>query len=309
MRSLPPTYPTLMVHDLTPPLSPTTSVESTSFPVTPTCSHTPTFVNDRATDEGVFEGHFGFLKNSSEEWEECKDADYDPSSVTVADPGILISPSSSLLSGLDLLGGTTVPPLPEITNVHVRPRSHQITAPHNESPLDFPPPPTLVPNRRPSFGKSRPISGKPLAVSPFSHPGLAASYEYIPQPAPCSKSSTLQRRWSALPPAEFHPYSRRGSSEFVTAKGTGAVWARPTPDTHLDTPVAPHVPTLPTPHASPRFRDEPAPPSRSRRKENSDPFTSFMDMSTTNSTLSKSRVQKLFSKISGGFKTRSKRHY
>ncbi|KAF9792949.1 hypothetical protein BJ322DRAFT_1032299 [Thelephora terrestris] len=307
MRPHPPTCPTLRVHDLTPPLSPTTSVESSSFPVTPTHLHTPTFGNDCAESESVFEGRFGLLKNSSEVWEESKHADYDdPSSVTVADPGILISPSSSLLSGLDLLGGTTAPPLPEVTEAPTRSRSHQTSKPHDETPSDFPPPPTIVPNRRSSFGKSRPISTRPATVSPFSHPGLAASYECIPQQSHCPQPSTLQRRWSALPPVDFHPYSSRsrGSSEFVTAQDIGTVWStRPTnhPDRHLNTPVVtPRVPTIPASRASPGFRDEPSPFRNSRRKD-SEPFTSFIDMST------KSRVQKLFSKISGGFKPRSKR--
>ena len=238
-----------------------------------------------------------------------KDADYDPSSVTVADPGILISPSSSLLSGLDLLGGSTLPP--EVTDVPKRTRSHQMTIPLNESFLDFPSPPTLVPNRGPSFGESRLIGERPLRVSPLSNPTLAASYECIPQSSRYSQFSTSQRRWSALPPVEFHLDSHKESSEFVPTKGTVRSWVTERPDAHRGTPTVRRKPFLATSHAGPGdgFYDEPPRRGPQRRKGKPEPFTSFIDMSTKESALSKSRVHKFFSKISCGLKPRSKRHY
>lgn len=297
MRPLPvTTYPALMVHDMTPPLSPTSSVGSTNSPETPVDAHTPTVADDGAVDECALEGRFALFKNSSEVWEEFNDVGCDPSNVTVADPGILISPSSSLLSGLDLLGGATPPPVPEV---------NAIPTPHNESFLDFPSPPALVSNGRTSFGQSRPIGKGSLMVSPLSHPGLAVSCDSIPQPTGYPQSSALRRRWSALPPSEFHPDNLGTSSERVATKRADPFRTRAAV-ANMDTPAVPRVvPFLAASHHSPGDGPSRRPP---KRREKSDPFESFMDMSVTESALSTSRVHKLFSKISGGFKPRRKRH-
>ena len=289
-----------MVHEITPPPSPTSSVESTGSPTTPIDAYIPTFVDDRTTNEGSSEGRFTLFKNSSEEWEEFKDVDYDSSGVTVADPGILISPSSSLLSGLDLLGGPTPPPLPEAT-----------PAPHNESFLDFPSPPaTFVSNRGASFVNSRSIGKGPLMVSPLSqYPGPAVSCDSIPQSTHYPQSNALRRRWSALPPEEFHPYNHRRPNEGATAQGAGTFRARAAV-THINyTPTVPLVPFLAASNPGPGdgLHDEPPPRRHPKRQEGCDPFESFIDMSVTKSALSASRVQKIFSKISGGLKPRSKR--
>ena len=304
MHPFPVTYPALMLHDMTPPLSPTPSVESTNSPATPIDAHIPTFVDDR---EGTSECRFAPFKNSSEVWEEPKDVGYDPPGVTVADPEIFISPSSSLLSGLDLLGGVTPPPLPEVTSIPIRSRSHQTSALHNESFLDFPSPPTFVSNRETSFWGSRQIGS--LTVSPLSHPGLAAPCDSVPQSTYPPQSNALRRRWSALPPAEFHPDNRRRSSECVTAPGTDTFWTRAAV-THTDAPAVPCEPFLATSHPSPCGgpHGKPPPRRRQKRQEKSDPFESFIDMSVTGPALSTSRVHRLFSKISGGLKLRSKRH-
>jgi hypothetical protein len=291
MRPHPVTYPALMVHDMTPPLSPTSSVGSTNSPATPIDVHTPIFVGDRTS-----EGRFTHFENSSEVWEEFKDIGHDSSSVTVADPEILISPSSSLLSGLDLLGGGTVP---EVTAVPVRQRSQQTAAPHRESFLDFPSPPTLVPDRRTSFGECRPIGKGLLMASPLSNPSLAVSCDSIPQSTLYPQSSALRRRWSTLPPVEFHPDNRPRSTERVTDKGTDTFWTLRAAVPDIDTPVVSRP--------GDGVYDQPSPRSRSKRREKTDAFESFIDMSVTESALSASRVQRLFSKISGGFKPRSKR--
>lgn len=291
-----------MVHDITPPLSPTSSVGSTNFPATPIDARAPAFV-----DESVVEGRFALLKNYSEVWEESKDVGYDSSSVTVADPGILISPSSSLLSGLDLLGGATSTPPPEVIVVPIRSQSHQIPIPHDESFLDFPSPPKV---RRTSFGGSRPIGKESLMVRPLSRPGLAVPCDLIdiPQSTHFPQSNPSRRRWSALPPAELHPDNRRRSSECITVKGPDTFCIRAAA-THTDTPVMPRVlpkfPTASGPGPAVGLSDESSRPSPKKP----DPFTSFIDMSVTESALSTSRVHKLFLKISSGFKPRNKRRF
>lgn len=318
MRPLPTTHPLIMVHDLTPPLSPRSSIGSADSAVTPVSPHTPLFVDDRSKD--VFDGHFTVFKNSSEEWEESKDADYDFSIVTVADPGILISPSSSLLSGIDLLGEIAEPPLPEATKVPTSSRSHQTsqtTVPRNESFFDFPSPPALVPNRKTSFEESRPITGtgSRLVANPLSHPGMAASCECISQPSRTSQSGGV-RRWSTLLPTEFHPYNSRASGEVVSSRAVGTSSTRAIERTITHPPERPAAAPTRTPlftpsHSGPGdgFYGAPSPRHhRPKRQEQSEPLTSFMDMSVTKSALSKSRVHKLFSKISGGLKPRSKRH-
>ena len=305
MPSHPVTYPTLMAHEMTPPLSPTSSVGSTNSPATPIGTHTPIFVDGRTTSEGASDGRFTLFKNSSEEWEEFKDVDHDSSSVTVADLEILISPSSSLLSGLDLLGGGTPPPPPEVAADPVRPRCHQMPVPRSDSFLDFPSPPTLVPNRTTSFGESRPIGKGSLTVSPLSNPSLAVSCDSIPQSTPYPQSSALRRRWSALPPVEFDTDNRTRSS-----KGTNTFPTRAAVP-HVDTPAVPsQLPFFAAPRPGPgdRPRDDPSPRCRQKRREKPDPFNSFIDMSVTEPALSTSRVHRLFSKISGGFKPRRKHH-
>jgi len=301
-----------MTHDPTPPLSPTTSIESTDSLVTPNNSDTSTFVDNCAVSEGVIDGHLALFKNSSEVWEEFESAGCDPFGVAVADAGIPISPSSSLLSGIDLLGETTPPPLPEVTAAPVRSGSHQIAVPRRASVFDFPSPPVFVPNRRMTLAVPRSISGSPpMEVSLVSRPCLGASHECIPQPIRHSQSSVLQR-WSTLPPAAFHPDKRRGSNELVINKAPGTLRTRAAEHavTRANPPMVPSLPTVVTPSSrpGPAGYDVHSPIRRSRRPEASDTFTSFMDMSATESALSKSGVHKLFSKIYGSLKSRNKRH-
>ena len=97
----------------TPRLSPTTSIESTDSLVTPNHSTASTFADDCAVSEDGPNAHGLPLKNASEVWEEFDGVDCDPLGIPVADAGIPPSPSSSLLSGIDLLGDTAPPPLPE----------------------------------------------------------------------------------------------------------------------------------------------------------------------------------------------------
>ena len=292
-----------MTHSPTPRLSPTSSIESTDSLVTPNYSDTSTFV-DCVVSEDVPGGHFLLFKNSSEVWEEFKDAGYDPFEIQITDAGIPISPSSSLLSGIDLLGDTSPPPLPEVTAVLTRPGSHQVTVPHRASLFDFPSPPILVPNLRTRTEEFNPIS--------VSHPSLGASHDCLAQPTHHPRSSALHR-WSTLPSAVYHPDKRRGSIELVTSKATGTFLTRAAKGaiTCTDVPVAPvrSLPFVAIPSLSPRPAGYDVPsPARRSRQEASDTFTSFIDMSANKPTLSTSRVHKLFSKIAGGLKSRSKRH-
>jgi len=287
-----------MTHDQTRRLSPTTSIESTDSLVTPNHSDTSTFV-DCVVNEDVLDGHFSLFKNSSEVWEEFKDG-HDPFEIHVADAGIPISPSSSLLSGIDLLGDTSTPPLPEVA------------VPRRASLFDFPSPPIPVPDLRTRIGEFNPINGGPLAVSLGSHPSPGASHECLAQPIRHPRPSALHR-WSTLPPTVYHPDKRRGSIELVAAKATGTFLTRAAKGavTSADVPVVPvrSLSFVAIPSSSPRPAgyDVPSPVRRSKQ-ESSDPFTSFIDMSANKHTLSTSRVHKLFSKIAGGFKPRSKRH-
>jgi hypothetical protein len=292
-----------MIYNPTPRLSPTTSIESTDSLVTPNYSDTSTFV-DSVVSEDVPEGHFFLFKNSSEVWEEFEDAGYDPFETKVADAGIPISPSSSLVSGIDLLGDTS-PPLPEPT----RSESHQAAVPRHASLFDFPSPPILVPNPRMRIGELGPINGSSQMVSLVSHPNHGASHECLAQPIRHSRSSALHR-WSTLPPAVDHPDKRRGSIELTTSKATGTFLTRAAKGAIIctDVPVR-SLPFVAIPSLSPRPADYDVPsPVRRPRQEASDTFTSFIDMSANKSTLSASRVHKLFSKIAGGLKSRSKRH-
>lgn len=295
--------PALMVHDMTPPLSPTSSIGSTNSSTTPIDARTPTLVDNLTMPgERAFEGRFALFKNSSEVWEEFKDVGSDSCSVTVADPEILISPSSSLLSGLDLLGDATSPPLPEATAAPTRSRSHQTV--DNETILDFPSPPAFVLARGTSVWESPLIGKGSLTASPLSHPGLALSCDSIPQPTHYPQFSTLRRCWSTLPPAESYPNNRRRSSERVSTNDTDTFWAGAAV-TNTDTPVVPRGPFPTASHHGPG--DGLLEPSRRRPKQQEpDPFESFIDMSVTESTLSTSRVHKLFSKI---LKSRGKRRH
>ena len=297
-----------MAHNPTPPLSPTTSIASTDSLVTPNYNDTSTFV-DCVGSEDVHDGHFLLFKNSSEVWEEFKGAGYDPFEIQIADAGIPTSPSSSLLSGIDLLGDTS-PPLPEMSAVPTRPGSHRMAVPRCASLFDFPSPPTLVPNLRMRTGEFNPINGGPPMVSLVSHPSRGASHECLAQPILHSRSSALHR-WSALPPAVYHPDKRRGSIELLPANAAETFLTRAAKSaiTCADVPVVP-VQSLPF-VAIPSLSSRPAgydisSPVRPRQ-EASDTFTSFIDMSTNKPTLSTTRVHKLFSKIAGGLKSR-KRH-
>lgn len=305
-------HATVMTYNPTPRLSSTTSIESIDSLMTPNYGDTSTFVDDFAVNEGVPDSHFFLFKNSSEVWEEFKGAGCDPFGISVADAGIPISPSSSLLSGIDLLGDTSSPPLPEVTAVPIRSGSHQMAIPRRASLFDFPSPPTLVPNRRiMRMGGPKSISGSPpIQLSLASHPSRGTSHE---QPIRHSKHSALQR-WSTLPSVAFHPDTRRESIELVTNKATDMFQTRASKCafTGTDAPVAP-VSNLPFVAISslslrPAGYDVPSPVHHSRRRKVSDTFTSFIDMSANTPTLSTSRVHKLFSKISSGLRSRGKRH-
>lgn len=295
-----------MIHNPTPRLSPTISIDSTDSLATPNYD-TSTFV-DCIVREDVPDGHLFLFKNSSEVWEEFKDGGYDPFEIQAADAGIPISPSSSLLSGIDLLGDTSPPPLPEVTAVPTRSGSHQAAAPRRASLFDFPSPPILVPNLRTRVGEFNQISGSPPMVSLISHPSLSASHECLARPIRHSRSSV----WNTLPSAVYHPDKRRGSIELATGKATDTFLTRAAKGaiTYTDVPVVP-VPSLPfvaIPPLSPSHAgyDVQSPVRRSKR-EISDTFTSFIDMSANKPTLSTSRVHKLFSRIAGGLKSRGKR--
>lgn len=302
-RPLPATYAAPMVHGPTPRLtcSPTTSIESTGYPVTPNHDDTFTF--------GVLDGHLSLFKNSSEVWEESKDADCDPFGILVADAGIPTSPSPSLLSGMDLLGDTIPPPLPEVTAASIQLESRQITVARRASFLDFPSPPTPVPNRRMTLGDSRSISGNlpvPTVTLP-SHPSLGASHECLPQPTRLSQSGALPRR-STLPPSALRPDKLRGSNELTTSFQP---WeARGSAVTRTDPPEVPSLPRTSSSLLGPGNAGYNVSSTirRPRQQEASDTFTSFIDMSVSEPTLSKSRIHKLFSGIFGRLKLRSNRH-
>ena len=299
-----------MTHCPTPPLSLATSIGSTDSLVTPNHSDSSTFADDDCVlSESVTHDQFSLFPNSSEVWEEFKDADCDPFGIPVADAGIPISPSSSLVSGIDLLGDTSLPLLPEVTAVPIRPGSHPASL------FDFPSPPVFIPNRRmAAMWGSRPISGSPSTVSLASHPHVGASHDSLPQPIRRSKSSA-SRRWSALPSAALHPDKcNAGSNELVASRATGASRTRAARHavTCTNPPVASHLPfarvsaLLLGPGS--RGRDVPSPVRSSGRQDPSDAFTSFIDMSTNEPTLSTSRVHKLFSKFSNSLKSRSRYH-
>ena len=298
-----------MAYDPTPRLSPTTSLDSTDSLVTPNHSDTSIFIDDRAVSEDVPDGHFLLFKNSSEVWEEFKDVGCDPLGTLVADAGIPMSSSSSLLSGIDLLEDTSPPLLPEVAAAPIPPESHQVVVPRRASLFDFPSPPILVPDRRTTMRESRSISGNPLMVSLVSHPAQGTSHECLPQPI--RHSSALQR-WSTLPSPAFDPDNRRRSSELVTSNTactrTFRTWAAGGAVTRGDPLVVPFVSTLPSsgPRPAGRAHDVLSPLRRLKPQKASDKFTSFMDMSPDESTLSESRIDKIFSKISSSFKSRRK---
>lgn len=286
----------------TPRLSPTTSIESTDSLVTPNRSTTSTFADDYAVSEDVLDAHGVPFKSASEVWEEFDGVACDPLAIPVADAGIPASPSSSLLSGIDLLGDTAPPPLPEAPATSTRLES-KMARPRRISLFDFPSPPIPVPNRRmtlqgvPGSGS---INGSPLMVS------LPGTFHKCP-PQPISRSpSSVLRRWSTLPPTASHPGKRRGSNELVTSKSTDSFRTRAV----TDPPMVPSVPFVTISSFLPgdSWCDGPPPVRRSRRQEPSDTFTSFMDMSINESTLSKSRVYNFFSKVSGRLKLRRKHH-
>jgi len=286
----------------TPRLSPTTSIESTDSLVTPNHSGTSTFADDYA--EGVLDGHVLPFKNASEVWEEFDGVGCDPLGIPVADAGIPPSPSSSLLSGIDLLGDTPSPPLPEVTAIPTQLGS-KMASPRRVSLYDFPSPPIPVPNRRMTLqGTPGSINGIPPMVSL-----PCASHECPPQPINRSPSSVL-RRWSTLPPTTFHPDKRRGSNELATSRSIDSFQTRATKRAVTDPPIAPNPPFVAISSFLPgdKWCDAPSPVRRSRRQEPSDTFTSFMDMSVNESTLSKSRVYHFLSKISGRLKLRRKHH-
>ncbi|KAF9650904.1 hypothetical protein BDM02DRAFT_3127410 [Thelephora ganbajun] len=297
---------------MAPPFSPTTSIESTVSLVTPNHSEASIFVDDCAGSEGVFDGHLMLFKNS-EVWEEFKDSGCGPLSIPVPDTGIPVSPSSSLLSGIDLLEDTALLLLPEVTAAPIRSESHLVAVPRRASLFDFPSPPILVSNPRTTTKEPRPTSGSPPTVSLVSYPCLGTSHGCISQPNRHSQSNALQR-WSTLPPTVFYRDKRRGSSELVTSKATGPGTFKTRAIESAVTCKNPHVvPALPfatTSPFSPRVAgyDLSSPVRGSRRQETSDLFTSFIDMSVPEPAFSKSRVHKLFSQISGSLWPRSKRH-
>lgn len=284
----------------TPRLSPTTSIESTDSLVTPNHSTTSTFADNYALSEDILDAHALPLKNASEVWEEFDGVGCDPLGIPVADAGIPASPSSSLLSGIDLLGDTAPPPLPEAPAPSTRLESKMASSRH-VSLFDFPSPPIPIPNRRmtlqgaPGSGS---INGTPLMVS------LPGAFHECP-PLPISRSpSRVLRRWSTLP----HPDKRRGSNELVTSKSTDSFQTRSVKRAVTDPPMVPGLPFVAISSFVPgdSWCEGPSPVRRSRRQEPSDTFTSFMDMSVNESTLSKSRVYNFLSKISGRLKLRRK---
>ena len=271
----PATHALVMSHGPTPPLSPTTSIESTDSLVTPNPS---TFV-DCAVHEGVPDDHFFLFKNSSEVWEEFRDAGCDPFGIPFADAGIPTSPSSSsLLSGIDLLGDTSLT---------TRAEPDQVAVPRRASWFDFPSPPIFVPDRKITPAGS--ISGNPPVVNLVSYPSRSTSHEHLAQPTRHSQISPLQR-WDTLPPVALHPDKRQPNG--LTTKGT--------------TVQAPNLSSAAA--SSLTLGPIPSPVRRSRRRKTSNTFTSFIDMSANEPALSASRVHKLFSKISGGFKFHNKHH-
>lgn len=263
--------------------------------MTPNHSDTFTFVDDCVVSEGIPGGHNLLFKNSSEVWEEFKGAGYDPFGIPVADAGIPASPSSSLLSEVDLVEDTTPPPLPEATAASIRLESRRIAAARHASLFDFPCPPILVPNRKVTFGdsESRSISGSVPMVSRVSHPRQTR----FSQPS-------AEKRWSTLPPAEFHP------NELVTTRSTGTLRTGAAKRTVADPPVVAGLPFAATSSFLPGDTDYdlPLPVRRSRRQEEPDVFASFIDMSVNEPTLSKSRVHNFFSKLSDKLNSRNKRH-
>ena len=269
--------------------------------MTPSHSATPTFADDCAVSEDVLDPHGLPFKNTSEVWEESVGCD--PLGIPVADAGIPASPSSSLLSGIDLLGDTAPPPLPEAPAAPTRLES-KMASPRRISLFDFPSPPIPVPNRRMTLQGVPAINGSPLMAS---LPG--AFHECPPQPISRSPSSVL-RRWSTLPPAASHADKRRESKELVTSKSTDSFQTRAAKRAVTDLPMVPSLPFVAISSFIPgdSWCDAPSPVRHSRRQEPSDTFTSFMDMSVNESTLSKSRVYNFFSKISGRLKLRRKHH-
>jgi hypothetical protein len=278
-----------MAHDPTPPLSPAISIGSTDSLVTPNHSDTSTFVD---VSEGTLDD--SFLRNPSEVWEDFKD---DPFStglgIQIADAGIPPSPSPSLLSGMDLLEDTTPPPhLPDASV-----RTRRTAGPRRVSSFDFPSPPILVLNKRMTrtFRESASINGNPPVIGLVSHPGFRASHDCLPQPTRISQPSASQH-WSIPPSATFHP--DRGSRPFFASKSTGTLLSWPAnhaaTDRLLDPGDAGHA--------------MPSPARHSKRQETPDGFTSFIDMSVNEPTLSTSRIHRLFSKLSGRLKSRNGRH-
>ena len=286
----------------TPRLSPTTSIESTDSLVTPNHSGSSTFADDCAVGEGALHGYGLPFKNASEEWEEFHGVGCDPLGISVADAGIPPSPSSSLLSGIDLLGDTSPPPLPEATATLPRMGS-KMANPRRVSLFDFPSPPTPAPNRRMTLqGVPGSISGSPPMVS---LPGV--SHECPPQPISRSPSSVL-RRWSTLPPTTLHSDGHRGPNELVTSRSIDSFQTGAASRAVTGPPMASSLPSVGISSFVPgdTWREAPSPVRHPRRQEPSDTFTSFMDMSVNESTLSKSRVYHFFSNISGRLKLRRK---
>lgn len=286
----PATYALVMSLGPTPPLSPTTSIESTDSLVTPNPS---TFV-DCAVHEGVPDDHFFLFKNSSEVWEEFRDASCDPFGIPFIDAGIPTSPSSSsLLSGIDLLADTSLAAQVE---------SDQVAVPRRASWFDFPSPPIFVPDRRiMPTGESRSIGGNPPAVS---YPSRSASHEHLAQPTRHPLISPLQR-WGTLPSVALHPDKRKPNG-LTTNKTTSTFLTRVAEGAVAPVLQAPNLPFAAASSLTPG--PIPSPVRRPRRRKTSNTFTSFIDMSANEPALSTSRVHKLFSKISGGFKFHNK-HY
>ena len=284
-----------MAHDPTPPLSPAISIGSTDSLVTPNHSDTSTFVD---VSEGTLDD--SFLRNSSEVWEDFKDDPFRTDlGIQIADAGIPPSPSPSLLSGMDLLEDTTPPPhLPDTTGASMRTR--RTAVPRRVSSFDFPSPPILVLNKRMTrtFRESASINGSPPVIGLVSHPGFCASHDCLPQPTRISQPSALER-WSIPPSATFHP--DRGSRPFFPSKSTGTL--RPWPATD-------RLPFVSTSYLDPADAGHamPSPARHSKRQEAPDGFTSFIDMSVNEPTLSTSRIHRLFSKLSGRLKSRNGRH-
>ena len=296
-RPLPATHVAPMAHDPTPRLSPTTSIESTDSLVTPNHSDTSTFADECAVSDGILDGHNFLFKNSSEVWEEFKGVGHDPFGIPVADAGIPASPSSSLLSGIDLVEEDTAPsPLPEVTTASIRLGSRRTAVARHASSFDFPCPPILVSHQRETFGESRPICGNLPMVG-------------HPRPTRFSRLST-EKRWSTLPSADVHPNKHRGSNELVTSRSAGTFRTRAVKRAIADPPTISSLLLAATSPSLPGDGGYGPPPAarRSRRREAPDTFASFMDMSVNEPTLSKSRVHNFLSKITGKLKPHSKRH-